>query len=305
MTAPVARRSGVARAVTVAELLRAPERSGTPNGSTGRRFPLSFTPLDTELQGGLRRGALLVLAGRPGAGKTALTLQWSRHLARAGHTVVHACYEHDAEDLVARLELADDAERSTGMAPLEAYAERLHLLAAGVAPPGLEGLDAILAGLPASADSGGTVLVVDYLQKVPHDRELSEGERVTRVVEGLKDLAMARGVAVVAIVASDRDGLTAPRLRLHHLRGSTAMAYEADVVLVLDEKVHVVSRAHLAFDTVRAREFTHEVVLTVEKNRSGLAPVDMEFRKDLAHFRFDPDGRYVAERLVDERFVDA
>lgn len=305
MTGTVVRPTGPARTASVADVLAGGARSGDLRGSAGLRFALGCTPLDTELQGGLRPGSLLVLAGRPGAGKTALTMQWSRNLARAGHAVVHACYEHDADDLVARLQLADDVERSYGMAGLDTYADRLHLLQGGVAPPGLAGLDEILAGLSVPGAGTGTVLVVDYLQKVPHDGGLPEAERVTRVVEGLKDLAMTQGIAVIAVVAADREGLTAPRLRLHHLRGSTAMAYEGDVVLVLDEKVHVVSRAHLAYDAVRAREFTHEVVLTVEKNRSGLAPVDMEFRKDLAHFRFDPDGRYVAERLVDERFVDA
>lgn len=304
MTGPGVRATGPARTSSVAELLTDPARSDGSGGPDGMRFALGCTPLDTELQGGLRPGALLVLAGRPGSGKTALTMQWSRHLARSGHSVVHACYEHDADDLVARLQRADDVEQVAGMAGLDAYASRLHLLRDGAAPPGLGGLDEILAALPVEAEGTGTVLVVDYLQKVPHDGQVSEAERVTEVVEGLKDLAMARRIAVIAVVAADREGLTAPRLRLHHLRGSTAMAYEGDVVLVLDEKVHVVSRAHLAYDAVRAREFTHEVVLTVEKNRSGLAPVDMEFRKDLANFRFELDGRYVAERLVDERFAE-
>jgi replicative DNA helicase len=41
--------------------------------------------------------------------------------------------------------------------------------------------------------------------------------------------------------------------------------------------------------------------VSLEKNRSGVAPVDMEFRKRFDQGRFETDGKLVAERLVDER----
>jgi replicative DNA helicase len=42
-------------------------------------------------------------------------------------------------------------------------------------------------------------------------------------------------------------------------------------------------------------------VLTVEKNRSGRAGAELEFRKDFGRGRFVPDGAVVSEKLVDER----
>jgi hypothetical protein len=88
---------------------------------------------------------------------------------------------------------------------------------------------------------------------------------------------------------------------LHHLRGSSALAYEADVAIVLNEKHKAVSRDHLAYDTVKAEKYKQFVVFSVEKNRGGPAMVDLEFRKDFLHYRFETRGSYMAERSVDDR----
>jgi replicative DNA helicase len=64
-----------------------------------------------------------------------------------------------------------------------------------------------------------------------------------------------------------------------------------------------VSKAHLAFDPVRAEQFKRWVVLSIEKNREGAPDLNVEFRKDLASYRFDPDGGFVAESLVDALLV--
>jgi hypothetical protein len=144
-------------------------------------------------------------------------------------------------------------------------------------------------------------LFVDYVQKVPTIPDVGrEGERVSRVVESLKELALDQDVPVVAIAAADHHGLTVRRLHLHHFRGSTALAYEADTVIVLNEKLSVVSRAHLAYSPNRVEEFRRQVVFSIEKNRAGAADVDLEFTKDFTHYRFEPHGSWVAERLWSE-----
>ena len=62
----------------------------------------------------------------------------------------------------------------------------------------------------------------------------------------------------------------------------------------------IVAKAHLAYDTTRAGDFRRQVVFTIEKNRNGPADVDLEFMRDFANYRFDPAGRWVAERLWHE-----
>jgi hypothetical protein len=109
---------------------------------------------------------------------------------------------------------------------------------------------------------------------------------------------------VVAVAAADHAGLTSRRLHLHHFRGSTALAYEADAVVVLNEKLSVVSRAHIAHSPQRIEMFHQQVVFTVEKNRNGVAGVDLEFTKDFTHYRFDPLGGWVTERLWSETSVE-
>ncbi len=99
---------------------------------------------------------------------------------------------------------------------------------------------------------------------------------------------MTTDVAVIAVVAADIHGLANRRLRLHNLRGSSALAYECDVAVILNDKSQAVSKVHLAYDPVRAATFKHQVVFTVEKNRGGQAPLDLEFRKDFASYRSRP-----------------
>jgi replicative DNA helicase len=181
---------------------------------------------------------------------------------------------------------------------LRSYGERLSLFRASGARTGIAELREI-----ADVD-GGTppLLVVDCLQKVSATHVAGgEDERVTYAVESLKDLALDTGCPVLAVVAADKPGLAAGRVRLHHLRGSTALAYEADVALLVNDKFDIVARHHLMYGTTGTERFHDWVVCSIEKNRNGVANVDLEFEKDFAHSRFLPRGRIVSEVLADLR----
>ena len=82
------------------------------------------------------------------------------------------------------------------------------------------------------------------------------------------------------------------------------LAHEADVVVTLNAKISVVSKTHLAFDATLFDEFNSYVVFTIEKNRRGMAPLTVEFEKDFAHYRFEPKGRFVSEKLIDGIMVN-
>ena len=138
------------------------------------------------------------------------------------------------------------------------------------------------------------------------DGPSSEEERITVVAEGLKDLALRLQCPIIAIVAAEREGLVAgKRLRVNNLRGSSALAYEPDVILLMNDKYDVVARHHLVFDVGNAERFRSWAVMTIEKNRSGLDKIDLEFQKHFEQGRFERKGNVVSEQLVDERvFVD-
>jgi replicative DNA helicase len=146
------------------------------------------------------------------------------------------------------------------------------------------------------------VLVVDYLQKVPVFPEPSdEAEKVTRIVSGLKDIALSMEIPVIAIVAADREGLKAKRLRNHHLRGSSAINYESDIILILNDKYNIVAKVNIEFNPYQAQRYRDWAVVTVEKNRGGQDNVDLEYEKLFESSCFDPTGRVTAEKLIEER----
>jgi replicative DNA helicase len=283
-----------------------------------------FKLLDAHLGGGLHRGELVLVGGAPGVGKTTLALQMATAVARAGGLATYLCYEHSEEELLTRLLLmeaglahpyeaplprridsstesdaATDPRLAAAVAAVRGYGERLRLVrGSGVGDAPID--------LHAVQDAERSVLFVDYLQKVPSRFPgAPEAERVTDIVERLKDHAMRWNVPVVALVAADRSGLEGGRLRMKDLRGSTALAYEADVALILNEKQLVVARHHLVYGNPDAARFAEYVVCTIEKNRSGKAHVDLELRKRFAHGCFEPEAAAVTEQLTDDRvYID-
>ncbi len=319
----------------VLETMDAEIRSG--NAQDLVPIPTFFHALDSALGGGIKPGDLILVGGTPGVGKTIVTLQWARNIALSGVQVVYACYEHEETALLGRLlalEMGDlphgndDSEMDRFRLEVQevaagsgrglreilqsgdlikraydriaAYADNLWLVRASGANTGVEELEDMV--LDRLRDSERVVLVVDYLQKVSVRPEPpDEAEKVTRITESLKDLALTHKIPVIAVVAADREGLKSRRLRLHHLRGSSALAYECDVALILNDKFNCVSKVHLAYDPLRAETFKNFTVFTVEKNRGGPNLVDLEFRKDFLYYRFDPMGDVVAENLIDER----
>jgi replicative DNA helicase len=310
-------------------------RAGRTNGLRG--IPTGFSPLDTYLHGGVRVGELFLLGGAQGVGKSTWALQLARHVASGGHgRALYVCYEHPEEFLLERLIAMESAlageedpvsigdlrnllagSSGTGshhggigellaelgqtqpvLERLAAYEERLFLVKAGA----MTTVEAIGSLARACPGEGPLVVIVDYLQKVSvFPDPPSEEEQVRRSVEGLKELAMSQSVAVVAVVAADIEGVKAQRMRIHHLRGDTALAYEADVVLILNDKHRAVARHHVVYQPNVAEGFHGWVVFSLEKNRGGVDSIDFELRKRFAHACFDPVGGFLSEQLVDGR----
>ena len=287
------------------------------------------------LGGGFRAQELVLLGGRPGVGKTIAALQWARSIALQGRTALYVCYEHSPQVLLGRLfglelgslvradevtsldklralaqevalgagdiaDLVADPLGEEALGRMRAYGDRLLLVQASGKTTGMAEIEAMVR----EHRDGPTALFVDYVQKVKTDARFDEAAHTTLVVESLKDLAMTHEIAVVGLAASDKPAFEARRMRLHHLRGSAALAHECDVALVLNEKSRAVSKTHLAYDPVRAETFKRKIVFSVEKNRGGPADMDLEFTKDFSSYRFDPDGTFVAERLVDEILIE-
>jgi replicative DNA helicase len=155
------------------------------------------------------------------------------------------------------------------------------------------------------SDDRRLFVVVDYLQKVPVIPEPeNESEKVTYVINGLKDIALSEEVPMLAIVAADKEGLKAARLRNYHLRGSSAINYEADIILILNEKYQIVAKVNIEFNPYQAQRFRDWIIMSVEKNRGGQDAVDLEYEKHFEFSCFDPNGRTVQEKLIEERLYN-
>jgi replicative DNA helicase len=309
--------------------------------AAARVWPTGLDILDAHLSGGFRSGELVLLAGPQGLGKTTWALQVARNIARSGRAVLVFSFEHDLQTLLIRLvaleagllagpeapslnrvrqsfeavdglsgslaeRLADTEGGVKAIEVVQEYAERLILHRSTGSATGVAEIRAAVARV--REDTGQLPLVVvDYLQKVHVPGGIPvEDERVTQVVEGLKDMALEEDVPVLAIVAADKAGIQqGKRMRVFNMRGSSALAYEADTVLILNDKYDVVARHHLVYNVSNVERYRQWAVLTIEKNRNGQAGADLEFCKRFEQGRFDPEGRIVAEQLTDERvFVE-
>jgi replicative DNA helicase len=113
-------------------------------------------------------------------------------------------------------------------------------------------------------------MFVDYLQKMPvfsPGVELTPERQIRTVTEGLKNLALAHGVPIVAVAAADSEGLKGDRVRFQDLWGGSSVNYEPDVALMLDPAPS------------GGQRHTGEVIFSIDKNRLG--PTGVEFRHRL------------------------
>lgn len=322
-------------------LTQADDRLRSGSHAAERVWPTGFEALDRTLAGGFRSGELVLVAGPQGLGKTTWALQVARNVARLGRSVLFLSFEHDPQTLLIRLvsleagllggseppglerirnafeaadgrtgSISERLEDTDGGAKavevVRGYADHLMLHRSS----GSSTTVAVIADAVAEVTSSTgqlPLVVVDYLQKVRvPDAPPNDDQRIAAVVEGLKDLALDNDLPVLAVVATDkRASGTGRRMRINHLRGSSALAFEADTVLMLNDKFDIVARHHLVYDVGNAERFRSWAVLSVEKNRNGRDGVDLEFRKRFEQGRFELDGHPVAEQLVDDRvFVD-
>jgi replicative DNA helicase len=202
--------------------------------------------------------------------------------------------------------LRENPKTAPALGRIQKYADRMILVKASPAVTTLRAIKEMTARL-CDATGGNVTLFVDYLQKVAvhPERPRDENDKVTMIVEGLKDIALSLDIPVWSIVAADREGLKSKRVHLFHLRGSSALDYESDIAIIMNNKYQILSKDHVAFNPYTARQFRDWVVFTVEKNRAGRSMQDMEFQLYGQHFSFDPKGQKVQQQLIDDKVIES
>lgn len=197
--------------------------------------------LDRILNGGLHRGQLVVLAARPGMGKTALSMHTAIEAAVSGYGVLYLSMEMVAG------ELADRALASTGRLDLRniltanlseegwnrlsSGSAKLHELPLFVLDkPGLSFYQAASFARRHKRKHGMDVLVLDYLQLMAGE-ERERHQQIEVITRSLKVLAKELNISVLLLSQLSRKTEEARRPKLSHLRDSGSIEQDADVVL--------------------------------------------------------------------------
>mgnify|MGYP002336238626 CR=1 FL=1 len=202
--------------------------------------------------------------------------------------------------------LRENPKTAPGLARMARYADRMIMVKASPAVTTLKAIKEMTARL-CDATGGNVTVFVDYLQKIAvyPERPRDENDKVTIIVEGLKDIALSLDVPVWSIVAADREGLKSKRIHSFPLRRSSALDYESDIAIIMNNKYQIMSKDHVNFNPYTAKQYRDYVVWTIEKNRAGRAMQDMEFQLHGQHFAFDPRGQKVQQQLIDDKVIES
>ncbi|MCL4158257.1 UNVERIFIED_CONTAM: hypothetical protein GTU68_056424, partial [Idotea baltica] len=226
------------------------QRDGQLAGiSTGLR------DLDTKL-GGLHKSDLLILAGRPSMGKTALATNIAFNVGTIdGGVVGFYSLEMSAEQLATRI-LAEQCEISSELirkgdleeAQFQKFVEVARVLE--TKPLFIDDTPALSIGQLAARSRrlkrqhGLDLLVVDYLQLVSGDSSENRVQEISAITRGLKAIAKELDIPVIALSqlsrrVEDRDD---KRPQLSDLRESGSIEQDADVVMFVYREEYYLSR---------------------------------------------------------------
>lgn len=194
--------------------------------------------------GGLFPGELVIVAARPGIGKTALASQIALHSAERGRRVYFVSLEMPAKVLLQRV-ICAQTELSTKLVRTghldDKQADRLVQVSQELARLPLFVHDApmitvgeIRRTARRFARDGLALVVVDYLQRVePRDRKVNRDQQVGEMSAGLKSLALELEVPVLCLAQVNRMHETEKKPRLGHLRESGNIEADSDVIAMV------------------------------------------------------------------------
>lgn len=209
-------------------------------------IPSGFQNLDNKIYG-LGKGHVLIVAGRPAMGKTALLLNMASNLCDDGKTVVFFSLEMTKEDLIHRL-LCSKAGVSLSAAiggymsetdrlKIERWRDKLKMSQLIIdhtrnLTPDIFRQRAYMFKRRFGADA----FFLDYLQLMNTGRRSrSTYEDVTEISKSIKNTALSLESPVIVGCQINRavEGREDKRPRLGDLRDSGAIEQDADVVLML------------------------------------------------------------------------
>lgn len=283
--------------IRIKEILRSTmdridELTRNPGSITG--VASGFDDLD-RMTAGFQPADLIVLAGRPSMGKTALALNIAQHAA-IGKEVPVAVFslEMSRESLVQRMLCAESKVDSSRVRTGRLSPDDFIRLARGAghlntAPiwiddtPALSPIELRAKVRRLHAEVGVGLVVLDYLQLMSGgDRAENRQQEISAISRALKAIAKEVGVPVLALSQLSRapEQREGNRPRLSDLRESGAIEQDADVVLFIFRE-----EMHRKPEEVEERGLAGKAELIVGKQRNGpTGSVDLYFHKAFTAF---------------------
>lgn len=210
-------------------------------GKSPRFVPMRFTGLDEHLYAGLKPGDLIVLAARPGMGKSTFCSNLTLRQVLSGKRVLNCPIEAGTDSVVdqmlcarARVEAEKLVKAPTTLTDLEVFS--LDRAAREVIDPGLVAFDDEMASMDdlelRVEEDDFDVVILDLFEYVLQG-EMKPAE-VTDALRRLKRLAKRRHFAAVVVQQIRRIKRTKnPRPRLDELKNSGGYEEVADLILML------------------------------------------------------------------------
>lgn len=226
-------------------------------GQTESGVQCHHIPELDELLGPMKPKQLVIGAGRPGMGKTALALSYALGAAEAGHGVLYVSLEMSAAELAVRAASALSFNGQSGVpysfirdntlergqqkriAEIGSQVRAMPFEIADAGSLTLARLNMLIRRYARRLEARGEKLelvIVDYLQLLhPDSKGRSQYEAVSEISRGLKAMAKDNGIAIFALAQLSRsvESRADKRPQLSDLRDSGQIEQDADAVLFL------------------------------------------------------------------------
>ncbi len=252
-------------------------------------IPTGFRNID-KLLGGLQRSDLIIVAARPGMGKTSLMLSIARNAARKyDRRVAIFSLEMSAEQLVQRLISAETGIDSQRLRIgnlreeewprfIQATGELSEAMIFIDDTPSISAIQVRTKARRLYAEYGLDLIVVDYLQLMQSDRRIDNRvQEISLLSRSLKGLARELNIPVLVASQLSRavEQRTDKRPMLSDLRESGSIEQDADVVMFIYRD------DYYSPDTERPN--IAEIIVSKHRNGpTGMVP--LFFKKELAQF---------------------
>ncbi|KEC54322.1 replicative DNA helicase [Bartonella rochalimae] len=287
-----------------------------------------------EQMGGLQPSDLIIIAGRPGMGKTALATNIAFNIANTyncdtkkesspdneGGIVGFFSLEMSSEQLATRI-ISEQIEVSSsnirrGNISEEQFAKLLRIMNRLQKVPlyidqtgGISITQLAARARRLKRQHGLDVLIIDYIQLMTSNSKRSSESRVQEITEittGLKALAKELNVPIIALSQLSRqvENRTDKRPQLSDLRESGSIEQDADVVIFVyreeyylkNEEPKIGGPEHLKWQASMDEVFGKADIIVAKQRHGPTGIVKLSFQADFTRFSDLADSNYLPEQ---------